>query len=655
MNETVQAGTLATEVASEPRRVRNRWALPLLIALLTLLTLRMPQEVLQGRLDDSWNAALVYAHANGFKFGDDIVFPHGPLGYLAINHFVPDTAMSRLLMGLVTTALTVTGLCLLGWRMKRPWRVVWVIVFAILSAVLHWAGDDLFLELSLFAWGMLCLLESGQRFKWALGCLLVTAVIASLTKVSLAVLACLALGTVVCDLILRKRAPLAAAIVAIYCAGWMAMWVSLGQSLASVPAFLHHWLQTASAYNQAMGLDGGNIVPELLMIAAAVAACALRVVTMDWPDDGRFKFRKQLLLAWLAAQIFLAWKYGCVRSDQVHLALFLLFLPMISLMLEALPASQPRLQWAGRVAALVCTLVAFATLFGRSHSFLAKAAEWSMEYEKDNLHAIFQPGARMREKIELQKLEIVKMQLPTATRVIGRATVDTFGQYPILAIFNGWNYHPRPVIQSYAACGPHLMELNERFFLSTNAPEFVLLDLDAIDNRFPAVEDALALRAVLCNYQLVTYDNVYLVLRHVRNEPAKLKLVREGDVAWGARIEFTNATAMNLWLELDARPSLAGRVRQFLYKPPAAMMSVWSGTNAEPNSFRVPVSMLKAGFVASPVLLAPSDVSDLYQGKELANTKEMSLDYGEGGAGPWQPQIHYRLYAIESLLAAQRN
>jgi len=652
MNETVQAAPIAGGVKTEPWRTRNWWVLPLVIAALTLLTLRQPQEVRQGVIGDSWNGALVYAHFHRFQFGDNVVFPYGPLGYLAVSHFVPGIAAPRLLLGLLTTALTVAGLCLLAWRMKRLWRVAWIILFLILCGTLHSAGDDLFLELSLLAWGLLCLLESGRRLKWAIGCLLVTAVLAALIKVSVAVLAFLALGTVTCDLILRKRGPLAAAMVGIFCVGWMAMWVLMGQSLASVPIFFQHWLQTASAYNDGMSLDGGSVAIGLLMCAAAIVACVLRVTTMDWQDDGRLKLRKKLLLMWLTALIFLAWKYGYVRSDQEHLALFLVVVPMISLLLEALPVSPVRWQWAGRAAALACTAVTFCALFGMSHSFLIKTVKRNAAYVKNNLRAIFQPDADAREKIELQKVKIAKMQLPVASRVINRATVDVFGQYPILAIFNGWNYHPRPVIQSYAACGPKLMELNERFFLSTNAPEFVLLDLDAIDRRFPAVEDALALRAVLCNYQLVTNDNAYLVLHHVRNEPAKLKLLREGDVTWGARIELTNTAAANLWLELDAQPSLPGRVRQFLYKPPEAMMSVWSGTNAEPNRFRVPFSMLKAGFVASPVLLSAADVGDLCKGKELANATGVFLDHGPAGAWPWGPRIHYRLYTIENLLAA---
>ena len=155
MTENLQGTPPADAVTTEPRRTRNRWVLPLVIAALTLLTLRLPQEVRKGAVGDSWNAALVYAHVHGFKFGDNVVFPYGPLGYLTINHFVPDTATQRLVLGLLMTALTTAGLCLLAWRMKRPWRVAWIILFVILCGVLHRAGDDLFRELSLLAWGLL--------------------------------------------------------------------------------------------------------------------------------------------------------------------------------------------------------------------------------------------------------------------------------------------------------------------------------------------------------------------------------------------------------------------------------------------------------------------------------------------------------------------
>ncbi len=637
----------AGPAAETPGLSRGRWLLALVIGALTLVTLRVPQEVLKGVIDDSWNAALVYAHVNHFKFGDDVVFTYGPLGYLVINHFMTDTAVPRLLLGLLMTGLTVTGLCVLAWRMKWPWRLAWAAVFLVSCGVLHWAGDDLFTELALLAWGMLCLLESGGRLKAALACLLLTALIAALIKFTLAVVACLALGTVACDLVLRNQKRLAAGVAGIFCAGWAAAWVLLGQDLARVGVFFRHWLQIAGGYNQAMSLDESNVVGGLLMIAAAVAAVVMRVATMNWPDAGRINLRKPLLVAWLSAQIFLAWKYGYVRSDQVHLALFLVMLPVMALLLEALPASAPRWQWAGRSAALACAALTMYMLSGFSHSFLAKSFEWSVSNTKDNLRAVFQADVYTQEKVRLQNIELAKLQLPEAGRIIGHETVDVFGQFAISAIFNGMNYHPRPVMQSYSAYSKPLMQLNEQFYVSTNAPEYLLFDLEAIDGRYPTVEDALALRAALGNYELVTNDNMFLVLHRARSDAAKLKLLREGDAAWGGRIELTNVAATNLWLELDAQPSLAGKAYAFLYKPPEVQMKVWWGTNAAPKDFRVPVSMLAAGFVASPVLLSTADVQKFYLGQELPRSTAISLNCDDVGAWPWQAKVHYRVYEIE--------
>ena len=78
-----------------------------------------------------------------------------------------------------------------------------------------------------------------------------------------------------------------------------------------------------------------------------------------------------------------------------------------------------------------------------------------------------------------------------------------------------------------------------------------------------------------------------------------MKLLSEGASHWGERISLTNYPATNLWLELDAQPSLAGRALGFLYKPPEVQLQVWAATNsAAPQEFRVPVSMLAAGFLA---------------------------------------------------------
>jgi hypothetical protein len=149
---------------------------------------------------------------------------------------------------------------------------------------------------------------------------------------------------------------------------------------------------------------------------------------------------------------------------------------------------------------------------------------------------------------------------------------------------------------------------------------------------------------------------MFLVLKHARAEAPVLKLLREGELKWNEKIDVAGYEETNLWLELNVQPSLVGRVRQFLYKPPALQLEVWPATNsAAVRTFRVPASMLSPGFLANPLELTTQDVANLYRGESVANAGGYALDSGPAGPGFWQDRIHYRLYQIENRLGKRGN
>ncbi len=55
--------------------------------LITLATLHLPRSVVTTELDPSWSWVLDFAHQKGLQFGTEIVFTHGPLGFLATQYF----------------------------------------------------------------------------------------------------------------------------------------------------------------------------------------------------------------------------------------------------------------------------------------------------------------------------------------------------------------------------------------------------------------------------------------------------------------------------------------------------------------------------------------------------------------------------------------
>jgi hypothetical protein len=255
---------------------------------------------------------------------------------------------------------------------------------------------------------------------------------------------------------------------------------------------------------------------------------------------------------------------------------------------------------------------------------------------------------QMGEAIEANRREA---QLPRCSELIGRASVDVFGQSQAYALHNGWNYRPRPVFQSYVACSERLMGFNEQFYLSPAAPEFVLFQLYALDRKLAPLEDAPLLRTLLANYQPIATEGCFVLLQRVAARPPVVSLVREGTVRPGQAIDLREFGDTDLWLEISLEPTLLGRLRQVFYRPPTVRLAAWR----EPGGKlmvrnRAPAQMLAAGFLASPLLLNNQDVLNLYASRAIARPGACSVELLPGEQRYWREAARYRIYKVQSRL-----
>ena len=235
--------------------------------------------------------------------------------------------------------------------------------------------------------------------------------------------------------------------------------------------------------------------------------------------------------------------------------------------------------------------------------------------------------------------------------MIGGASVDVFGQFQSYALFNGMNYRPRPVFQSFVAYNRPLMRLNEAFYASKAAPEYVLFDLEPICYRFPPLEDGWVLRELLLNYEPVAMENSFLLLKTRAAQTPKLTLLGEGVVRQGEPIDLRAYGDSDIWMEVKLEPTWAGRIRQFFFQPARTRVAVWR----EPGKDRItkslaPAPMLAAGFLASPLLLNNDDVLDLYTGNRITRPGAYSVEVTPGQGYFWQDTVRYRLYKIGNRL-----
>jgi hypothetical protein len=191
------------------------------------------------------------------------------------------------------------------------------------------------------------------------------------------------------------------------------------------------------------------------------------------------------------------------------------------------------------------------------------------------------------------------------------------------------------------------MRLNEQFYLSEKAPEYVMFALAPVDRKFPPLEDARVLRHLLANYEPAGTEGGFLLLKQESSYSPQLTLLREGVAQRGERIDLRGGGGAELWLEIGMKPTLLGRLRQFFLRPAPVRLAAWrQGAKGLLAQRRAPAAMLAAGFVASPLLLRNSDVMDFYAGKDPTRPDSYSVELQPEDRRFWQDTVHFRIYQI---------
>jgi len=626
-------------------------ALPFLAAVLLMLSfVTFPPAPPDNDVDSSLSGVLNYAHQQGIQFGPELVFTYGPLGYLMFFYFSPHAAGLRMAVDVALCLVTATGLCLVAWRLRPLWRwPLLVLFFWIVPNVTTRA--DLVIHTGLLCWGLLCFVESGRRLPVYALMFTVLAAFSALAKVSFLFVAIAGVALVGCDMAVRGRWRLALGIVGGFGAGFVLGWLGSGQELAHLGAYLANGLAIIDAYNGALGWEGLKLLRTIGLVLAPVvlAMILLRTAPAFGSGEKHRARRRGLLLAWLLLLSFAVWKYGCVRSGRE--VVFLGFISVLAFVLEALPCERPvARRWARCLALGACGLALITMQVFSFAGWPGSLGEPFREFGR-NLVWLLHPAEYQRQMGEAIEAKRREARLPRCRELIARDSVDVFGQCQAYALHNDLNYRPRPVFQSYVARSRPLMQLNEQFYLTNAAPEYVLFRLYALDRKFPVLEDAHVLRTLLANYAPLTTEGRFVLLKRISTHPTVLSLAREGTVRPGQALDLREFGDTDLWLEISLEPTLLGRLRQVLYRPPTVRLAAWR----EPGGKllvrnRAPAPMLAAGFLASPLLLNNEDVLNLYANRAITRPGACSVEVLPGEQRYWQDAVRYRIYKIESRL-----
>jgi hypothetical protein len=621
---------------------------------ISLVFLTLPTAPPDLGIDVAWSAVLNWAHERGLQFGKDVVFTYGPLGFLLAPYYFGRSTGSLVFANAALCFQVALGLCLVARRLGWIWRCALVGVFVLESASVE-PRADLALEVGFFCWGLLCVIESGCRRRFCAASFVILACFAALTKVTYVFAGGFSLCAIALYLWASGERPLGWVTLLAFAIALPLGWLACGQDLAYLGSFLLDGFLISRDYDQAFGMEGLPMLrlEALLLASIGLAAVLLWTLNAFEPTIRHVRWRRAILTGWVSGLLFLVWKHSMVRVDRTHTIDLLVFTPVVTLALAALPGSRPKLRRVACGLAIACCLVSFGILEsafvpGFRSAFLQPFRQFSFHVE-----CLLSP-MDWRRGIEPESEERRReAELPKLSRFLGNASVDVFGSLQAHALLNGLNYRPRPIFQSYAAYGSRLAQLNEKFYLSQEAPDYVLFDLSAFEHKFPTLNDGPALRALLANYEPVAAEEVFLLLKRRSASQPKLALLREGTFMAGERLSLSSYSEDDLWLELDVKQSLLGRLATFLVRPAPLRLSVWTEKTTGPARLarrRVAPSLLTVGFVASPCLLNTEAVRDLYTAERVVRPSAYSIEPDPGSERFWEPTIRFRIYKIENRL-----
>jgi hypothetical protein len=616
--------------------------------LLCLCCPRRPLEL--QNVDAGWAGVLMYAQENGLQFGSEIAWTSGPVGFLTVPFYSGYLPWVRMGCDVMLSFWVAAGVCQLAWKLKPVPRWLLVFLFGIISANAN-SYADLMLDSGLLSWGLLAFLETGPRLRWSLAAFGVLSLFCILNKVTYLTVAGSGLVFVAGSLTARGESLLALGLLSGCVAAFVLSWTMLGQSLWLLGAFLRNGWAISQGYD-VMALAAPKQVSQAAM-AVMLLSVAVLVLRAAWAFEGQTRREwvlRACLFLWLGGMLFVAWKHACIRADPMHTIFLFGLVPVLVLALEAIPSGWQRArEWAQVASAFAIALSALGLEWHNYPGYLKYCLEHTVPVAWESAKILARPNVYHKYfRGELEK-ERAMAALPMLKRTIGAEPVDAFGHIQSFALMNGLNYRPRPVFQSYSAYTASLARLNDDFYYSQAAPRYVLLALNSLDGRYPALDDPLLLRNLLVNFMpLGSEGPVILFARRTCVEP-RTRLLAEGVIANGGRVELARFSDSDLWLEIDPTPTLAGRARQFFYRGAGGSMEMRFDGIESGEVFGAPPALLKTGFIASPMLASSIDVLRLCNRAQVRRPTAYVVHL-EGGDLFWKPKIRYRLYRIEDRL-----
>jgi hypothetical protein len=580
-----------------------------------------------------------YAYEKSLLFGKDIVFTYGPLGFLN-----SDVSQAHLILFRSVFAFFWAGviaLSAIGASQQMPTFVRWFfLVWLILFSTFGGMEFHIYLVLAY------CVTQILFTDKWRpaiIACTLACLAVVSLIKFTMLIAAVATVVICAAVKIAERKWREAALVPGGYLLLFICGWLAIGQQLSLLIPWLRASMEIASGYTAAMSyLEHSQVV--YFCMATMVAFILTVMITLKSAVQVPARVGMVTILSLYA---FFIWKHGIVRPDK-HT--FWFFMPLPSLLsflwISPLQAFDGGVK---RIAATACLILAIISClagmeFQSQGVILERALGWP-EYLKIQLVCIGNLLTGQTDKVYTSQRDPAQSwapNLPQIQAITQKERVDVMNCRQWVAIANRLNYFPRPLIQGYSAYTPYLIDLNKDFYRDKNAPAFVLLKMETIDNRFPTLDDSGALGLLLHRYKPVTSEQSFTLLRRIDAPSYQLETILNRTIHFGEALDISPWAGEQLFMTVDMKPSLTVRLRRIFYQEPRINILIQS--EGKERKFRYIPIMGTAPFLISPLLETNDDVIKIYDGKPSGTVSSVIFEEPANFFGKFPESFTVKLY-----------
>ena len=596
-------------------------ALGLLLAALWGLSLAQPPEATSLGLDESWRIGLTLATEHGLRFGRDIVFTFGPLGFALKGSPDPSLAIPTALFTALLAAVAAGGV----WSAVAG-RGAWLLKLA-LVAIVVFVATNVNLDYAALI-GVVALLVRAGRYPAAapLVGLVVGAVALAglLSKYTLGLDALAAGGAVwIAGAVRgpgrrRRSALLAAAICGAVVVLGLA--VAFGFSPDALAAYARGAAEIAGGYSAGMVIRGPRLqVAVALAVGAALVALALLAV----------RERKLAPALLICAVMFLTWKHSFVRQDGHILYYFDMAAACAPLLAVTL-----RRTTAVALGAATTALAFGALLWAQMQVYGVMGSLFDPSRIAHGAAFLLHPRSTEAELAAEGDVALAPDRLPKAVRArIGDATVNVLPWETAIIQSERLRWAPLPVFQSYSAYTPLLDGLN-RDALVTRGAAFVLYDYVSVDHRYPFGEAPAATTEMVCRYTVATPNirtvksiNGYVLLEraaaaHCDAQPAG----RASGVAINVPIAVPAAGSPDAFVvaSFALRPTLATTLRTALWRGPEVFLSARFDDGSQ-TAYRAVAATLPDGVIVSTVPRDAAEAERFFERRAVGRVRDVTI------------------------------